>query len=57
MLTRWDRELPASVDNLVLLTGPEAEAHDAGGLADADPAWAAHVKATLLRSAREHGRI
>ena len=56
VLTRWDREQPASVDNLVLLTGAEAEAHDRDGIAAADPAWAAHVHATLRRSAREHGR-
>jgi hypothetical protein len=31
-LTRWDRSKPPTVDNLVLLTSDEAEAHDAVGL-------------------------
>lgn len=30
--TRWDRSKPPTVDNLVLLTSEEADAHDAVGL-------------------------
>jgi hypothetical protein len=45
------------VDNLVLLTFAEAEAHERAGLADArarDPAFAAHVEAVLVRARADH---
>jgi hypothetical protein len=60
-LTRWDPARPGAVDNLVLLTRAEADAHDAeasaaGGL-DAlrarEPALAARVEAVLARARRE----
>jgi len=53
----WDAAAPATVDNLVLLTFAEAEAHERAGLADArarDPAFAAHVEAALARARADH---
>ena len=29
---RWEKSRPATVDNLILVTGGEAEEHDAGGV-------------------------
>ena len=60
VLTRWDGAQPARVDNLVLLTFDEADAHDAepGGVAGVrarEPQFAASVDATLARARREHG--
>ena len=58
VLTRWDADQPAAVDNLVLLTFDEAEAHDAAGMAAAriaQPELAQRVEATLRRASREHG--
>ena len=60
VLTRWDGAQPARVDNLVLLTFDEADAHDAepGGVAGVrarEPPFAASVDATLARARREHG--
>lgn len=58
VLTRWDDARPAGVDNLVLLTFDEAEAHEKGGGAAAarveEPAWAAAVDAALARASRDH---
>jgi molybdopterin/thiamine biosynthesis adenylyltransferase len=60
VLTRWDAARPATVDNLVLLTFDEAEAHDEtpGGVAAvraAEPEFASRVDAVLARAARDHG--
>jgi hypothetical protein len=59
VLTRWDASLPATVDNLVLLTFDEADELDEGGGADAmraaDPAFAARVDAAVARARRDHG--
>ena len=58
VLTRWDAALPAAVDNLVLLTFDEAEAHDAACLADlrtGESDWVHSVEETLRRAAKEHG--
>lgn len=47
---RWDGSKPASVNNLVLLTFDEAEAHEAQGLEAAehdDPDFARFVNDTL----------
>ncbi len=60
VLTRWDAAKPAAVDNLVLLTFDEADAHDATSLEAvraALPAWARHVEGVLARAARDHGLI
>jgi hypothetical protein len=58
VLTRWDAAKPAAVDNLVLLTFDEAEAHDEAESLDAvraaQPAWAERVEAALRRASREH---
>ena len=53
---RWDRSRPATVDNLVLLTFSEAEAHENSDLAavrTGDPAFAARVAAALARARAE----
>jgi hypothetical protein len=55
-LTRWDRSKPPTVDNLVLLTGEEAEAHDATGLEQLqqqEPEFVAQVE-RLLDHVRAH---
>lgn len=60
LLTRWNAALPAAVDNLVLLTFDEADAHDAAGVAAvraAEPEFAARVEAALDRAARDHGLV
>lgn len=49
-LTRWDRSKAATVDNLVLLTAEEAEAHDAVGLEQLqqqEPEFVAQVERLL----------
>lgn len=51
-LTRWDRSQPPTVDNLVLLSTEEAEAHDSlsGGLQELrqqEPEFVAHVERLL----------
>lgn len=49
-LTRWDRRRPATVDNLVLLTAEEAEAHDEAGmeaLTQTEPEFVARVERLL----------
>ena len=58
VLTRWDGSAPATVENLVLLSFAEADAHDAGDLAAlrlAEPEFARRVEETLARARREHG--
>ena len=53
-LRRWDRRKPAAVDNLVLLTCEEADAHDARTLEETqqrDPDCYAYVS-KLLASVR-----
>jgi molybdopterin/thiamine biosynthesis adenylyltransferase len=59
VLTRWDAEKPATVDNLVLLTFDEADAHDAApdvaAVRAAEPDWARRVDAAMARAARDHG--
>jgi tRNA A37 threonylcarbamoyladenosine dehydratase len=60
VLTRWDGALPARVDNLVLLTFDEADAHDAepggvGGVRVREPLFAASVDSALARARRDHG--
>lgn len=60
VLTRWDASRPACVDNLVLFTFDEADAHDAmpegvGGVRTAEPQFARMVDATLARARRDHG--
>jgi hypothetical protein len=64
-LTRWDPSRPSTVDNLVLLTCEEADAHDAevaapGGLEALrarEPQFCARVLRVLERARREfvHG--
>ena len=49
-LTRWDAARGATVDNLVLLTFAEADAHDEGG-AVGDDGFRERVEATLTRVA------
>ena len=60
VLTRWDGTLPARVDNLVLLTFDEADAHDAepegvAGVRAREREFAARVDAALARARRDHG--
>ena len=53
---RWDEENQPTIDNLVLMTFDEAEAHETAGLRavrEADPDFAARVERTLRR-VREH---
>jgi hypothetical protein len=55
---RWDASKPATVDNLVLLTMDEADAHEAlpGGLQElqaSEPAFVAKVERVLDRVRRE----
>ena len=61
VLTRWDASLPATVDNLVLLTFDEADELDASPGAAAmrltDPAFAARVDAAVARAKRDHGLL
>jgi tRNA threonylcarbamoyladenosine dehydratase len=60
-LTRWDPSLPATVDNLVLLTREEADVHDAEtaqphgfeALCEREPEFAARVYAVLQRARQE----
>lgn len=60
-LTRWDAARPATVDNLVLLTHEEADAHDAGpawdlpALRAMEPELCTRVEAALARAAAEFG--
>ncbi|GLI59189.1 hypothetical protein VaNZ11_001023 [Volvox africanus] len=55
--TRWDAAKPCTADNLVLLTGPEADAHDIlpslGVLRSSEPELVARVEAVLERVRRE----
>lgn len=53
-LTRWRRDRPATVDNLVLLTFAEADAHDEGRELG-DDAFKARVQAALDRVAAACG--
>lgn len=53
-LTRWRRDLPAAVDNLVLLTAGEADVHDEGGEVG-DAAFCVRVEAALARVAADCG--
>lgn len=49
-LTRWERAAPPTVDNLVLLTAEEADAHDAASLQElraSDPQFVARVEGLL----------
>jgi hypothetical protein len=58
-LTKWDREGAAELDNLVLLTRDEADAHDFGpsleALKEAEPEFFSKVDRLLRRARREHG--
>ncbi|CAL8471181.1 g10723 [Coccomyxa elongata] len=57
-LTRWDKDRPPTVDNLVLLTFEEAEQHEGMALEDvraADPAFYQRVQDTLARIRYELG--
>ncbi|GIL71550.1 hypothetical protein Vretifemale_1917 [Volvox reticuliferus] len=55
--TRWDAAKPCTADNLVLLTGPEADAHDVLPSLDvlraSEPQLVARVEAVLERVRRE----
>lgn len=55
---RWDASRAATVDNLVLLTFTEAEAHEAltglGELRKAEPTFVALVESVLDRARREY---
>lgn len=59
-LTRWDHSKPAAVDNVVLLTVEEAEAHERMGrldtLRDEEPEFFAKVEALMGRARREFHR-
>lgn len=56
---RWDLSRPASIDNLVLMSADEAEAHEAAGGAPGTrrdhPAVTEYVEFMLATAAREHG--
>ena len=58
-LTKWDREGAAELDNLVLLTRDEADAHDQGPslatLRATEPALCSKVDRLMRRARREHG--
>lgn len=57
-LTRWDAAKPATVDNLVLLTYEEADAHEATtleALRAAEPGFVARVERVLGKARREYG--
>lgn len=57
-LTRWDKNKPSRVDNLVLLTTEEAEAHDAMTLGEvwrSDPALVRRVEVLQRHARRDHG--
>lgn len=60
-LVRWDLGHPATVDNLVLMSADEAEAHEAAGGAEGTrrgrPAEAAFIEGMLATAAREHGVV
>lgn len=54
---RWDRRRPATVDNLVLLTLQEADAHEQADLAAlqrTEPALCAFVEGMLARARFEY---
>ncbi|KAL6763247.1 hypothetical protein V8C86DRAFT_2497247 [Haematococcus lacustris] len=56
-LTRWDASKPAHVDNLVLLTFEEADAHDATSLVELrlrDPEYCERVERVLTKARNEH---
>ncbi|GAQ80166.1 NAD(P)-binding Rossmann-fold superfamily protein [Klebsormidium nitens] len=55
-LTRWDASKPPTIDNLIMLTFEEAEAHEARTLADiasSEPQFYAMVTAVLQRARRD----
>lgn len=54
-LTRFNPAAPASVDNLVLLSFAEADAHDGGAAVRGADGWAARAAAVLARVAAETG--
>lgn len=59
---RWDLGRPATVDNLVLMSTDEAEAHEAAGGAtgtrrDQGAELADFVEFMLATAAREHGVV
>ncbi|KAK3236364.1 hypothetical protein CYMTET_53498 [Cymbomonas tetramitiformis] len=57
-LTLWDSQRDADIDNLVLLTQEEADAHDASSLeetAKLDPEFVQFVEARLRQARRDHG--
>ncbi len=56
LITRWDRQKAATVDNLVLLTFGEAGQHedaDLKALARSDPQFCAHVTNRLAKVRRD----
>lgn len=55
--TRWDRRKPATVDNLVLLTLGEADAHDKAdleALRREEPSFVGFVEGVLARARFEY---
>lgn len=57
VLVRWDADKPATVDNLVLLTFEEADAHAASSLdqlSAAEPEFVSKVEKVLQRARQDY---